>query len=153
MHRINSISSIILLILLAALFIVLPSVVQESYMSPTQSGKTIFFLTGIMVILPVGVVVFLSGTFTGKSGLSWLDLAATAWFSYILANSFLKGASLSLSIMEFTGLALMYVVLRFIPAERFNGLFLALMAGGLIQAGGSRQPPALGVLSVASQPV
>ncbi len=134
MYRTHNISSSILLVLLAVLVMVLPVVVSERLMNPTQSGKTIFFLWGILVILPVWVIVFLSGTFTGKSGLSWLGLAAAAWFSYILANSFLKGASLSLSIMEFTGLALMYVVLRFIPAKRFNGLFLALMAGGLIQA-------------------
>ena len=113
---------------------VLPAVVSEPLMNPTQSGKTVFFLWAMLVILPVGVIVFLSGTFTGQSGLSWLDLAATAWFGYILANSFLKGASLSLSLVEFTGLAFMYVVLRFIPSERFNGLFIALMAGGLIQA-------------------
>ena len=134
MHRINNISSSGLLILLAVLVMVLPAVVFEPLMNPTQSGKTVFFLWAMLVILPVGVIVFLSGTYTGKSGLSWLDLAAAAWFSYILANSFLKGASLSLSMVEFTGLAFMYVVLRFIPAERFNGLFIALMAGGLIQA-------------------
>jgi hypothetical protein len=102
MYRANNISSIILLILLAVLFIVLPSVVQESYMSPTQSGKTIFFLTGILFILPVGVIVFITKKFTDISGLSWLDLAAAAWFSYIIANSFLKGAHLSLSMAEFT---------------------------------------------------
>ena len=63
-----------------------------------------------------------------------MDVVAAAWFIYIVANSFLKGASLSLSLVEFAGLALMYVVLRFIPTKRFSLLFIALMAGGLIQA-------------------
>ena len=80
MHRINNISSSGLLILLAVLVMVLPAVVSEPLMNPTQSGKTVFFLWAMLVILPVGVIVFLSGTFTGQSGLSWLDLAATAWF-------------------------------------------------------------------------
>ena len=130
----KNIPSTILLILLAVVLVLLPSVVHEPFMNATQTGKILFFLSALLVILLVDAIVFISVPSPRHFIFTRLDLIVSAWFVYLIADGIIRGTPWSLSLAEFTGLALFYVVLRLIPLKHFKWLFFAFITGGIIQA-------------------
>ncbi|MDD4756377.1 MAG: hypothetical protein PHG29_09885, partial [Prolixibacteraceae bacterium] len=130
----KNIPSTILPILLAVVLVLLPSVVHEPFMNATQTGKILFFLSALLVILLVDAIVFISVPSPRHFIFTRLDLIVSAWFVYLIADGIIRGTPWSLSLAEFTGLALFYVVLRLIPLKHFKWLFFAFITGGIIQA-------------------
>jgi len=128
------IPSAVLLILLAVVLVLLPSVVHEPFMNATQTGKILFFLSALLVILPAAAIVFISVTSPCHFVFTRLDLMVSVWFVYLIADGIVRGTPWSLSLAEFAGLALFYVVLRLIPLKHFKWLFFAFITGGIIQA-------------------
>jgi O-antigen polymerase len=114
--------------------VLLPSVVHEPFMNATQTGKILFFLLALLVILPAAAIVFISVPSPRHFIFTRLDLIVSAWFVYLIANGIIRGTPWSLSLAEFAGLALFYVVLRLIPLKHFKWLFFAFITGGIIQA-------------------
>jgi len=134
MNVVKNIPSTILLILLAVVLMLLPSVVHEPFMNATQNGKILFFLWALLVILPAAAIVFISVTSPCYFVFTRLDLIVSVWFVYLIADGIIRGMPWSLSLAEFAGLALFYVVLRLIPLKQFKWLFFAFITGGIIQA-------------------
>lgn len=130
----KNIPSTILLILLAVVLVLLPSVVHEPFMNATQTGKILFFLSALLVILLVDAIVFISVPSPRHFIFTRLDLIVSAWFVYLIADGIIRGTPWSLSLAEFAGLALFYVLLRLIPLKHFKWLFFAFITGGIIQA-------------------
>jgi tetratricopeptide (TPR) repeat protein len=130
----KNIPSVILLILLAVVLVLLPSVVHEPLMYATQSGKILFFLWALLVISPAAAIVYISVTSPRHFVFTRLDLIVSAWFVYLIADGIIRRTPWSLSLTEFASLALFYVVLRLIPLKNFKWLFFAFIIGGIIQA-------------------
>jgi tetratricopeptide (TPR) repeat protein len=63
-----------------------------------------------------------------------LDGLLFVWFAYIITKSIIQKEPFPLNYAEFTGLAVLYMILRIIRKEHFLWLFLALIAGGILQA-------------------
>jgi hypothetical protein len=133
-NAVKNIPSAVLLIFLAVVFVLLPSVVHEPFMDATQTGKILFFLLVLLVILPAAAIVFISVTSPCHFVFTRLDLIVSVWFVYLIADGIIRGTPWSLSLAEFAGLALFYVVLRLIPLKHFKWLFFAFITGGIIQA-------------------
>jgi O-antigen polymerase len=134
MNLTRIIPSAVLLILLAVVLVLLPSVVHEPFMNATQTGKILFFLLALLVILLVDAIVFISVPSPRHFIFTRLDLIVSAWFVYLIADGIIRGTPWSLSLAEFAGLALFYVLLRLIPLKHFKWLFFAFITGGIIQA-------------------
>lgn len=134
MNLTRIIPSAVLLILLAVVLVLLPSVVHEPFMNATQTGKILFFLLALLVILPAAAIVFISVTLSCHFVFTRLDLIVSVWFVYLIADGIIRGTPWSLSLAEFAGLALFYVVLRLIPLKHFKWLFFAFITGRIIQA-------------------
>ncbi|NLO69533.1 MAG: hypothetical protein GX102_00985 [Porphyromonadaceae bacterium] len=134
MNLTRSISFAVLLILLAVVLVLLPSVVYEPFINATQTGKILFFLSALLVILPVSAIVFISVTSPCHFVFTRLDLIVSVWLAYLIANVIIQGTPWSLSLAEFAGLSLFYVVLRLIPLKHFKWLFFAFITGGIVQA-------------------
>jgi len=130
----KNIPSVILLILLAVVLVLLPSVVHEPLMYATQSGKILFFLWALLVMSPAAAIVYISVTSPRHFVFTRLDLIVSAWFVYLIADGIIRRTPWSLSLTEFASLALFYVVLRLIPLKNFKWLFFAFIIGGIIQA-------------------
>jgi O-antigen polymerase len=130
---IDKISSIVLILFLVLFYLSLSSVSMGSLMYPTQTGKTIYFLSAIMLLLSPVTMVILSGSHK-KINISLLDGLLFVWFAYIITKSIIQKEPFPLNYAEFTGLAVLYMILRIIRKEHFLWLFLALIAGGILQA-------------------
>jgi len=130
----KNIPSVILLILLAVVLVLLPSVVHEPLIYATQSGKILFFLWALLVMSPAAAIVYISVTSPRHFVFTRLDLIVSAWFVYLIADGIIRRTPWSLSLTEFASLALFYVVLRLIPLKNFKWLFFAFIIGGIIQA-------------------
>ena len=115
------------------LLILLPVITVESLMKPTQTGKTIFFLYGILILLPIAFLFLLTGQ-RKILFFSLVDFVLLVWFLFVLAKSIIQKEHFSLHFAEFTGLALFYIMLRFVKAPHYKGLFLAIIVAGGIQA-------------------
>ena len=125
---------IVLLVVIGGMFLVLPSVSMGSLENGTQSGKTIIFLylmTGAGSILTIRLILLFN---TRLIKLSLPDLAIFGWGLYVILNSLLKVAPLSLRLVEFYGLIILYISIRQINRSYFSCLFLTLILGGAIQA-------------------
>ncbi len=102
-------------------------------MNPTQTGKTVFFLYGILILLPITFLFILPG-YHRIANITLIDFTLLLWFLFILTKSIIHGEHFSLHFAEFTGLALLYIIFRFVKVSRFKGLFPAIIIGGGIQA-------------------
>jgi O-antigen ligase len=134
MNFVKNISSVTLVFVLAAMTVLLPSVVYESYMNGLQTGKTIFFLATILIVLTLASIIIISGSNFNSFTFSRLDMLLLIWFGYVVLKGFLIETPFSLSFAEFIGLAVLYVILKFIKTEQFKWLLIALIIAGTIQA-------------------
>ena len=134
MNFVKNISSVTLVFVLAAMTVLLPSVVYESYMNGLQTGKTIFFLAAILIMLTLALIIIMSGRNFNLFTFSRLDILLLSWFSYIVLQSLFQKTPFSLSFAEFIGLAVLYVILKFIKTEQFKWLLIALILAGTMQA-------------------
>lgn len=134
MNPAKNICFAIQLLLTAALLAVLPSVVNGSFINTAQTGKTLFFLTALLVLLPMAVVVLILDRAPPYFKCTRLDLIISIWFVYLVSNAIIRGTSFSLSMAEFFGLALFFILLRVIPLKHYTFLFPAFIAGGIYQA-------------------
>ncbi len=123
----------LLILSLLIVFLILPSVNSELLMNGTQTGKTVYFLYGILFLFPLGVLYFLLSSYKIFK-FSLLDLILFIWFLFIAAKSIIQKESYSLYFAEFSGLALLYVILRFLNLQSLRWLFIAVVGGGAIQA-------------------
>jgi O-antigen polymerase len=123
-----------LLLLTGAALLILPSVSMNQLMNGTQSGKTIVFLylmIGTGGILGLRLILSPAGR---AIRISLVDLTLLLWVVYLILNSFVKHAPVSLRLIEFHGLVLFYIALRQTDRSYYALLFLALILGGGIQA-------------------
>jgi len=102
-------------------------------MDPTQTGKTVYFLSVVLVLLTFVALLIFFG-YQIKIHVSVLDCLISIWFIYIILKSIIQKESFSLNFAEFVCLAILYLILRIIKKEQFPWLFLALIVGGIIQA-------------------
>lgn len=124
---------VLFIFLLGILLLLLPNISAESLMNPTLTGKTVFFLYGILLLLPIAFLFIVSG-YHKTVNISLLDFGLLVWFLFILTKSIIQKEHFSLHFAEFAGLALLYIILRFIKVSQSKGLFLAIIIGGGFQA-------------------
>jgi hypothetical protein len=133
MFWVNKIASTLLIIFILVVYVTISSVSVNTLMNPTQTGKTVYFLSVILILILVFTILILSG-YQKKIDISILDALLTVWFAYIILKSIIQKEPFSLNFAEFVGLAVLYLILKIIKKEHFRWIFLALITGGLIQA-------------------
>lgn len=116
------------------MLVLIPSIVYEPFMNGIQTGKTIFFLTAILIVLTLTSIIIISGSNFNSFTFSRLDILLLIWFSYIVLKSLFQKTPFLLPFAEFIGLAVLYVILKFIKTEQFKWLLLALIVAGIILA-------------------
>jgi O-antigen ligase len=134
MNFVKNISSVTLVFVLAAMTVMLPSIVYEPLMNGLQSGKTIFFLAAILIVLTLTLIIIMSGSNFNSFTVSRLDILLLSWFSYIVLKGFLQETPFSLSFAEFIGLAILYIILKSVKTKHFKWLLIALILAGTMQA-------------------
>lgn len=134
MNFVKNISSVTLVFVLAAMTVLLPSIVYEPLMNGLQTGKTIFFLAAILIMLTLAFIIIMSGNNFNSCTFSRLDILLLIWFSYIVLQVLFKKTPFSLSFAEFIGLAVLYVILKSVKTKHFKWLLIALILAGTIQA-------------------
>jgi len=133
MVKISNLISFVLISTVCALYLFLPSTNIKVFMNGTQTSKSIYFFWLIIIFLLLVTLLILSG-YRKKINISLLDGLLFVWFAYIITKSIIQKEPFSLNYAEFTGLAVLYMILRIIKKEYFLWLFLALIAGGILQA-------------------
>ncbi len=123
-----------LAILIALLVIVVPFYMPGELMNPAQTGKTIFFLWALLVILPVAALAVLTDRNFNQLSFGSIDLTVLIWVVYIILKNTISKTPFTLWYAEFIGVVLFYLVLRTIKKEQFKWLFIALIIAGAAQA-------------------
>jgi len=118
----------------AFLYAFLPSMGTDRLMNGTQSGKTILFLAAVLLLTIFAGFWFLFICRTKSFRFGLPDLLITVWSIYLFVTNWLKAVPFSLTLFEFAGLLLLYLILRQVRPPGYFLLFLALIAGGGIQA-------------------
>ena len=115
------------------MFILLPSVHTKELAQGTISGKTFFFAYTVLI---AGILSFLCVmiNFPSHIRLSKLDGILAIWTVYILLNTVFKHVPVSIRLLEFYGLVVLYLVLRQIESSKIVLLLAATVIGGIIQA-------------------
>jgi hypothetical protein len=124
-----------ILLFLMGILIIVPSVVADSLPDGTQSGKTFCFL--FMMSAVVGLLclqAIATGAGSGSVHASMPDVALLLLAGYLIFNDRQQSVPVSMRSLEFLGLAVLYIALRRINRSFFPVLFMALLAGGMIQA-------------------
>jgi O-antigen polymerase len=124
----------VLLLIAGLILLILPSVSMDSLMNGTQSGKTILFIRlsiGTGSILVLRLILFPNPRLVK---ISIPDVILFTWIFYAALNGWVKEIPVSLRLVEFYGLILLYVALRQTGQSYFSLLFPALILGGGIQA-------------------
>lgn len=133
------------LLVLCVLILILPFFVEQSLISPTQSGKFFLFTYGVLLIL---LLYLLRRLFSLKKmvsvfannetrvGMSWLDVVLLIWFVYITARvlSSYDSYGIPSQYFELTGLAVIYCAIRCWNGRNLSALFGAVMVAGTTQA-------------------
>lgn len=115
------------------IYLILPSIVTDSLVDGTQSGKSFSFLY-LILMMPIFII---ARAFISKSAyfkISAIDKVLMLFMMYVIGNAFLQGFSISLLFLEFCGLSVLYFTLRQIPDNKVVWLYCALILGGFIQA-------------------
>lgn len=120
--------------LLFILLLALPSINMDSLMNGTQSGKSIFFLYSVTIISALWIIRFWLNQELVKIKLSTIDLLLATVVLYILLRNNRAELVHSLLFLELTGLAILYFIIRQQNRQSYLWLFIALIAGGLIQS-------------------
>ncbi|SEW37142.1 O-antigen ligase [Chitinophaga arvensicola] len=124
-----------LLILLGAVFVLLPSAYSNAFYDPTQSAKFIFLAYSIAVVflLLAGYTLFNSTPF--RISISVLDLGLLLLLAYVAVNRYYLHTihGFSLRWLELMALVITYIVLRRLSFRMYHYLLLAIIAGGLLQ--------------------
>ena len=116
------------------ILLILPSVNMNPLMNGTQSGKTIFFISLMMGAESILLLRMVLCSNTRSIKISVPDLALFFWTLYLVLNSWIKAVPVSLRLIEFYALILLYIALRQTGRSSSPWLLLALMLGGGIQA-------------------
>ncbi len=121
-------------VIIALLIIAVPFYMPDALMNTVQTGKTIFFLYALLIIFPVAVLTVFLGPVFKHLSFGLIDLTVLGWFIYIISKNTIDKTPFSLLYAGFIGLAIFYLVLRFIKNEQLKWLFIALIIAGAIQA-------------------
>lgn len=122
-----------LILLLAILFVLLPSINSNELMQGTMSGKMFFFLYAVLVCGLLSSLKFIVKTYDSMA-FSVVDGALLLWIGYILINGWSQQIPMSNRFLELLGLILLYILLRQIKPSRYGILLLAIVFGATIQA-------------------
>jgi O-antigen ligase len=123
----------LILFMVMLMFIILPSVSTEGPVQGTVSGKMFFFT---YMILAVGALSFLYTVIHISPHIRFgnLDAVLAIWAVFVLLNVIVKHVPVSVRLLEFCGLTVLYVVLRQIESSKVVQLLTAIVVGGIIQA-------------------
>lgn len=122
-----------LILLLAILLVLLPSINSNELMQGTMSGKMFFFLYAVLACGLLFSLKFIVGT-SNYMAFSAVDGALLLWIAYILVNGWFQHIPMSNRFLELQGLILLYILLRQIKPSRYGILLLAIVFGATIQA-------------------
>jgi O-antigen ligase len=122
-----------MLIVMALLFILLPSVYMDDLMQGAVSGKMFFFLYAIL-IAGVLLLLKLTANFLSCIRLSKVDILLSVWIIYILLNGLFQQMPISGRLLEFSGLIILYITLRQTEQPQYTILLLSIAIGAFVQA-------------------
>jgi hypothetical protein len=122
-------------LMICLLVLIIPSIQMEELQHPAQTGKFVFFLGAMLVIVGM-MVVWLTVKDRLMVGIHLFDIALSVLLAYVTVNRFWIQPyyGFSMKYDELLGLSVLYVVLRNVPKSAFIYLLLAVMGGGILQA-------------------
>jgi O-antigen polymerase len=134
MPYINKIFSFALILSIAVLFAILPSVNADTLMNGTQSGKSFFFIWGVGLISVLAIIKFWIRPLKIADNIGIIDFLLLLFVLYVIATNSKAELFHSLLFLELIGLAILYIILRQQDKKVFVWIFIAIIVGGLIQS-------------------
>ncbi|WP_420400762.1 O-antigen ligase family protein [Flagellimonas sp.] len=125
------------IIALILLFLVIPSLNDESLQQSTLITKTIFHVYGLLIIIGLSTMIFLFKQ--GKMAIfevSWIDIALLILFLFIVSNRYIvqNNYSFSIRFIDFLSLLILYLILRALKGRSIIFLAMAIIMSGAVQA-------------------
>jgi O-antigen ligase len=133
MKQIYNTAGYVNIIIISLMIILLPCVVNPALFETVNAAKTFGFFAFLLILVCFFlIVVFLNP----ENGIRFspLDLGLLIWFVYLIIKFFTGHYPLTLPQFEFLGLAILFLVLRFLPVEYFWWLLASFLISALIQA-------------------
>jgi len=123
----------LIILTVATLLIVLPSVFSTEMMQGTVCGKMFFFLYTMLIGIGL-VVIKIVVKSTVCFRFSIIDVFSLIWVFYILWNGFFHQMPFSHRFYELLGLIVFYILVRQVDPSKQWILLTAMLLGGAIQA-------------------
>jgi tetratricopeptide (TPR) repeat protein len=126
-----------IVLFIAIIILLLPSINYSSYVNSTITSKALFFIWGLIITIPLFIGYFIfKKTSSFKLRISKIDIGICLLFIFITINRYTIQPEHGFSIryIELLGLSTCYVILRNLPLKNYVWFLLAIVISGIIQA-------------------